>query len=550
MRPGSHRLILAGLVLAQWLAVGIFAATVEHNGWLWYQGGDETFYYTTAWLLQDGEFSRTGISYLWPYLTAPLAVGSNALILASLPAIVLFQVTVLLPVALLSIYGLVSRIGGRALGYGAAVLWILLPYLAIPLWVDRYHERYLEQVLPQALGLTAMADFPSMVALLASAYCCFRALDEAEPKWAALGGLATGLAVGIKPANLLFLVGPALAFILVRRARRFVVPFALALLPGLLALGAWKLRVLGEVPIAAYHEVRAAAGAPMALSVPLERYGGIDIERLRLNLDGLREFFWSERLVEWAPLAGLVAVARVSGAKALLLAGWLGAFLLVKGSSPQASVDTGSFFRLLQPAFPAFFVLVASIPLLVPTVGMRLRERLAAAAGGWNRHWHRFSIAALVLVVAQLVSMPLLREAAAGRSVEDKLSRVLVPVDAALVPNLVQRGHEIELAWSKIESRGAAVFYRVLRSEPTAIEDGNPDAPPAENGVRCATAIAGAPDCVLVMTTIGISRERRWVDRPPRGTWVYRIGLSANWADDVLLGDMLLLSPPVTVTVA
>ena len=79
------------------------------------------------------------------------------------------QVLVLGPIALLCVYGIAARIGGRLLGYWASLLWVIAPFAAIPLFVDRYHERWIEQFLPQALGLTAMADFPSMVIVLAAA---------------------------------------------------------------------------------------------------------------------------------------------------------------------------------------------------------------------------------------------------------------------------------------------------------------------------------------------------------------------------------------------
>ena len=39
----------------------------------------------------------------------------------------------------------------------------IAPFVAIPLFVERYHAQYVDQFLPQPLGLTAMADFPSMV---------------------------------------------------------------------------------------------------------------------------------------------------------------------------------------------------------------------------------------------------------------------------------------------------------------------------------------------------------------------------------------------------
>ena len=78
----------------------------------------------------------------------------------------------------LSIYSIASRIGGRVLGYWATLLWVIAPYASILLFVGRYRGRYEDQVLPQSLGLTALADFPSMVALVVCAALCARAIDR------------------------------------------------------------------------------------------------------------------------------------------------------------------------------------------------------------------------------------------------------------------------------------------------------------------------------------------------------------------------------------
>ena len=93
-----------------------------------------------------------------------------------MPAIVLFQLLVLAPLALLCIFGIASHIGGRLLGYWAALLWVAAPFAVIPLFVDRYHEKWIEQFLPQALGLTAMPDFPSMALVLLAALLVLRSL--------------------------------------------------------------------------------------------------------------------------------------------------------------------------------------------------------------------------------------------------------------------------------------------------------------------------------------------------------------------------------------
>ncbi len=39
-------IVLGPLILVQWLALIVFMVTVRHNSWLYYQGGDETFYWT------------------------------------------------------------------------------------------------------------------------------------------------------------------------------------------------------------------------------------------------------------------------------------------------------------------------------------------------------------------------------------------------------------------------------------------------------------------------------------------------------------------------
>ena len=83
-------------------------------------------------------------------------------------------------IALLSLYGIATRIGGRVLGYWVAFLWVIAPYAAIPLFVERYRERWTEQFLPQATGLTAMADYPSMVLVLVAAYFITRSLSPGQ----------------------------------------------------------------------------------------------------------------------------------------------------------------------------------------------------------------------------------------------------------------------------------------------------------------------------------------------------------------------------------
>src|SRR5919199_5874063 len=99
-RLGEPWIVLAPLVLAQWTAVGIFILIVRHNGWLFYQGGDETFYYTSSWALSNAHIPESEVGYAWSYLLAPVALIVGPNYLAALPVLVVFQTLVLLPVAL------------------------------------------------------------------------------------------------------------------------------------------------------------------------------------------------------------------------------------------------------------------------------------------------------------------------------------------------------------------------------------------------------------------------------------------------------------------
>ena len=45
--------VVIGVLLGcQWLAVGVVAAITPHNGFAYYSGGDATWNYTSAWVLE------------------------------------------------------------------------------------------------------------------------------------------------------------------------------------------------------------------------------------------------------------------------------------------------------------------------------------------------------------------------------------------------------------------------------------------------------------------------------------------------------------------
>jgi hypothetical protein len=531
-RPRTVLGTLVGLQIAATLAL---ALRVEHNGWVYFSGGDQIWFTSTGWLLGRLEIAPTEASYLWPLVQAPITWLTGPTYVQVLPALVVLNVVVLGPIGLLCIYGIASRIGGRLLGYWAALLWVIAPYAAIPLFVERYREKWTEQFLPQATGLTAMADYPSMVLVLAAAFFITRSLSPGRITDAALAGLLLGAAGGLKPPNLLLGFGAALAFPLARRWRE-AVAFGVAVAAGLLVLAFWKQRALGTIPAFALEHARLAAGAtPVAFDLNVDKYIQLDLDHWRTQMDQLREFFFSPRVAQWAPIAGLVAVLRVRRAPiAGLLAGWLGAFILVKGFNENADIQANTFWRLLMPAWPAYLLLFASIPLLVPTLFRRLGDRATPPADRPVRA--RWIVVALILTVVvpaaataatSSVTPPTPAIVPATASAE-----MLTPVDTSIALETEREGNALRLSWTDGPWR-ADVFYRVYRGT-------QPD-----GDLLCTTSNSVAWVCHFYGEPLATTRDKTFLIADPVPGATYRVGVGTNWANDPNFGDIFVFSPPV-----
>ena len=166
-----------------------------------------------------------------------------------LPLTTILQVGVLGPIATLAVYDIGARLAGRLAGLWCACAFVAAPFAAIPYFVQRYHDSWVDQFLPQALGLTQQADFPSVVAVLVSCALTVRALQAGAHREAVLAGTLAGVALALKPSNALFLAGPALAFLLARRFGHAPCSSGSRTVPALLALTLWKAKGLGEVPL-------------------------------------------------------------------------------------------------------------------------------------------------------------------------------------------------------------------------------------------------------------------------------------------------------------
>jgi hypothetical protein len=532
------RAVVGTLVGVQLVATVVFAFTVTHNGWVWFHNGDQIWITTQGYLLGHLELPPTELGYLWSLVVAPFMWVTGPTFVQALPPILALNLFVLGPISLLCIYGIAAQIGGRLLGYWASFLWVIAPFAAIPLFVDRYQERFAEHFLPQALGLTSLSDYPSMVVVLASAFFVVRSLDAGRVTEAALAGLLLGAAGGLKPPNLLLAAGAVLAYPVARRWREGLV-FGAAIVPSLLVLAFWKYRGLGELPVLAVEHARLAAGTSVG-ALDLGRYIELDVEHWKQQMNELREFFWSARLVQWAPFAGLLAVLRIRrGAIAALLAGWLGAFLLVKGFSTRASIESNTFWRLLMPAWPAYLLLFASIPLLIPTLARRLGDRLRPPSPPRVRaRW-------VVVAAALTVALPAVAIAASSpvegpeRAVfrDDVGNYVLTSIEDDVVPTATRTASGVEVRWTEGGPWRANVFYVVFRADDASFE------------LECEHSDgATAMYCYVRGVPIATTRDTTFVDPAPTERPAYRIGVATNWLDDTAQGDVFAFSPPVSVS--
>jgi hypothetical protein len=525
--------VLGGLILLQWLAVLALALTVRHNGWLYYAGGDQLWHYSGAYLLAHGHLPPAYVGYGWSVLLAPLAALAGPNLVSALPGIVLLNTLVLLPIALFCVYDICTRVAGRLFGYFAAGLWIALPYFGILFVEPGYHQKYTELTLPQLVGLTSVPDFPSMVALLAAAALCLRALDARTWHYAAGAGLMTGASIAIKPSNTIWLVTPLIFFLVERR--RALLPYVAALAPALLTLALWKYRGLGELAARPAESVRVAAGGTDLFN----RIHGTELnnwDHLREVLSSLREHFWVARVIEWLPVAGSIALLIRARRGFLLMGTWFFAYLLAKGTYLHASVEDASFWRIMMSAFPAYLILAASVVLLAP--GVRARPTASTPAP----RSRRFAIA-LTAAVAIFTIVPLGVIAATPRLHDGGRQAVrlgdpgnLIPVASVGLHAATEDGG-VRLSWHS--PSGSSVFYQVMRRDTAT-----------GGGVACAgTPGSASDDCELVMNVVATTKTPNVVDHPGRGIWEYRVGVAANWLNDPSLGDVYVVSPPLTVTV-
>jgi hypothetical protein len=257
--------------------------------------------------------------------------------------LLLLDLVVLLPLAVGAAFSIGRTLGGDLLAAWFAAALVLLPPAGLLYAVSAYRDVYVDRVLVQAVGVADDGGFAAGALLLVSAALVVRSFGG-DVRVAAAAGGAAAAAMLVEPRAALFLAGPVLAYPLARR------PKALGGFAAVAALGVVATLVVRDVD--------------PGLDVSWAAFTG--------NMDALREHLWSNRVLQWLPIAGAIGLALRSPPVAALVGGWFGAFAVAEGASPNLPVGDGSFFLAFVPALPALALLVAALPLLVPGVASRL----------------------------------------------------------------------------------------------------------------------------------------------------------------------------------
>jgi hypothetical protein len=536
--------VLSVLVAAEWLTILGVAVAARHNGWLYYQGGDELWHYVTAWVMGQGRLPHTSVGYAWSIVLLPFALLGGPNLVSPLPFIVLLNVLVLMPVALVAAYGIGHRIGGRLFGYWVAALWIVVPLIGIKFTDAGYHQRYTELLLPQSLGLTALSDFPSLVASAVAAYFALRAVLDDAPWDGVFAGLLAGVALGIKPSNAPLLLGIGLALLAARRWRA-IAWLAAGLAPGLLALAVWKARGEGNLPIlhsgaSPTHLVLAHAAPVVGFGLHIGQYVHPSWSYFGAQLTDVEQHFWSLRVVEWLAIAGTIGLLRKSRPLGLLFGGWFWTAIVVKWSTPgHGTIADSDLLRQTIPTIPAALMLLAGILFLFPGLPQRLRSPVSRP---WATHRIRVGLATGlatlfgIVPVALAAGLPLLSNddtisyyTQTGASLSAPFS-----VDGSWRATAHRRPGGIRLTWRPLHALGGRMDYLVMRA-------------PAGEEVFCDVTTGGA-QCRLTGTIVGTTRGTGFVDTTP-GSWTYRVAAVASWIDDPTAGNIFTAGPPLTVSV-
>jgi hypothetical protein len=542
--------IVGACVVGQWLFVGreaLFGSA--HNGWIYQHGDDGPWYWTSAWTLSSLHVPISAVGLGWPYLLTPLGAIFGPDMANGLPGIVALNVVILTPAAVVGMYLLGEQIAGRLFGLWVAVLWVVLPGMALVLYRAQTRPSVIDTFLPTATGLNALSDFPSMVCAIFAAYLLFRALDRNTILDGVLSGLVLGFLVLLKPANGPLVLAGACVLVLTLRFRSLL-GAAMSIIPALIALTVWKRTGTGAIAVLPPGPGGGGGGstAPGAPTPPapgrleqlyhravngFHHYINFNWGHLGANVRDLQEVFWSVRVLEFLLIAGTIALVARSRWKGVLVIAWFLGFAVIKATNIDASVKSTSVYRYLLPAWPAWVLLVAGVVLLWPSgAAKRARRRSEDAARAQTLNpppRATVTAVALILAVAPLGLVIAASPVRAGTlAQQDYVGAPIAIVDFHLRARRIDAS-TVRLSWGAVRTDRASYSYRIYKDT----DDG------------CDNSVVGAPMCFYKSPSIAYSSRRVFDDPNATARAVYRVALVAGWSTEQ--PSVLLLSKTLTV---
>jgi hypothetical protein len=504
--------VLVPLVVLQWLVVAHVARYATHNGWLYFQDRSATWSYTSAWILGGGHVPLPFTGYGLPLLVAPVTWFTGPSSLTALHVILPLQVILLLPLGALGAYVLGARSAGRLIGYFSALVWTLAPLASLHYFPGR---RWLDQTLPTVLGLTELRYLPAMLTVLLAGVLVLRALDERRLMDAAAAGVVAGFAIAIEPTNVVFLAAPLVAFGAARRLRELGA-FVAALAPCLFTYLLWRERGLGHI-----------GSLSQVLLFPGTTHTSWQVN-LQIRFTQLQSESWSPRVLEWIAVAGFIALLKRSPVKALFFGTWVAGYILLAGEYRTHDADSLASWHIWMPGFPAYAVLIASLPLLWPRSVGRLATPFPYQPR-WLVPMAAPAVVALIVPLAVVAALPVLH--ADHTAAEVKATGEFVPLDRGPRATARLDAGRVTLSWNAVGT-STTPTYTVYRTPVP---------------VHCSDRRGGATRCVFELTRLATTHATSFSERPPKGLFGYRVALTANYVKDELPRSTILIGPPVTV---
>jgi hypothetical protein len=191
-----------------------------------------------------------------------------------------------------------------------------------------------------------------------------------------------------------------------------------------------------------------------------------------------------------------------------------------------SNVSDSSFWRFTEHALPAFVLLLAFVPLLVPRG--RGRSRLPGATGQPLRR----RTAAVALIVLGLVPLAVVAgagRAAAGSTVRLESEKLSAPTQDLHV-RVHRLGRHLDIRWDRPATDGRAVVYRIYQS-------------PAP------CSVYGAPVryCIITFQPVAQTTQRHIVVPHVAGSRWIRVAVGADHAGGTENPEVFLVTPPVEI---